>query len=139
MNLKELINEAFYAKGEVRPFDIMLMYQYWTHKRQGYSDREAKIKAAQIAVSVAIKVMYGRKPSTQEYVAKKAGEPGLAKKSKLSAEDWLKIWNKAVERLKDKWKTYLQRVKKLVDQGLDYKSVKKELGVVSKLPGRKGK
>jgi len=27
----------------------------------------------------------------------------------------------------------------LVDQGLDYKSVKKELGVVSKLPHKKGR
>lgn len=137
MNLKEIINEAFYGPTEVRPFDIMLMFQYWTNKNKGLSDTQAKVKAAQTAVSVAIRVMYGKKKTTpQQYVAKKVGQASIANKSKLSDEDWLKIWNKAVERLGAKWKTYLQQVKNLIEQGLDYAAIKKQLGIVSKIRKR---
>jgi len=139
MNLKELINEAFYGAHEVRPFDIMLMYQYWTNKRKGESDNLAKIHAAQTAIRIAIKVMRGKKKTEGEYVASKTGQTKLAKKKTLTDEDWLSVWEKAQERLADKWQITLQKVKKLVYEGMDYKSVKAALGVQSKLPWRKGK
>ena len=138
MDFANVIDEAYYAKGEVRPFDIMLMYQYWTNKRQGIGDEESKIKAAQMAITIAIRVMRGRK-TPAEYVATKTKRPSIAKKKILSKADWLSVWNKAAERLGTNWKSYLQRVKELVDEGVEYNEVKKRLGVVSKLPWKKGK
>jgi len=139
MNLKELITEAFYGPHEVRPFDIMLMYQYWINKRKGESDNLAKIHAAQTAIRVAIKVMRGKKKTEGEYIASKTGQTKLAKKKTLSNEDWLSVWEKAQKRLSDKWQATLQKVKQLVEKGLEYREIKSSLGVQSKLPWKKGK
>ena len=139
MNLKEIIQESFYSPHEVRPFDIMLMYQYCVNKRKGENDSEAKIHAAQTAVRIAIKVMRGKKKTEGEYIASKTGNAKLAKKKTLSSQDWLAVWEKAQRRLSDKWQATLQKVKQLVEKGLEYREIKSSLGVQSKLPWKKGK
>jgi len=59
------------------------------------SDEESK---AQMAITIAIRVMRGRKAPAQ-MADTKAKKPSIAQKKTLSRGDWLIVWNKASERL----------------------------------------